>query len=404
MKDKSNNDKKEYEFIHEIVDNKTKRDWHFIWRFVLLMIEGGVIIGIAASLTAIYLLPYLSNNKAEKGTSIAIPQDESVKSTDKDAQSGIPPNMGNDAAIKHVEEITQKYMVTITARDSKKKWPDEQPAIISGMIINCEADVIVITDYETIKEADKLTVEFSNGKSCMASLHEKDELLGIAALYIDSSEIDKETSKYIKAASFANTSEIAYGTDIFVIGNPFGKDKYISTGNITSVKNEVSIVDGRYQMVTTDVSTTEKMNGIITNYSGKVMGIVLSNLKVNSMNGIVSGITISDVKPYLKKIANAIKPAYLGISGEDINDDVAASVDKKMPYGVYVKNAVKDSPAYTAGIMSGDIIVAIADKTIKSMRDVKTALNKCQSGDKVTIKVMRRGRNEYKSIEYNIVV
>ena len=73
-----------------------------------------------------------------------------------------------------------------------------------------------------------------------------------------------------------------------------------------------------------------------------------------------------------------------------------------MPYGVYIKQCVPDSPAYRSGILAGDIIISINDESIKNMRDIKIALDNCEAGKEINVVVMRNGRGEYKEIKYVI--
>ena len=62
------------------------------------------------------------------------------------------------------------------------------------------------------------------------------------------------------------------------------------------------------------------------------------------------------------------------------------------------------SPAYSAGIQTGDIITRIDAKTIENMSDFMDKLNAADSGDIMTVTVKRKSRDSYKEIVFRVTL
>ncbi|HEY1377333.1 MAG TPA: PDZ domain-containing protein [Gemmataceae bacterium] len=78
---------------------------------------------------------------------------------------------------------------------------------------------------------------------------------------------------------------------------------------------------------------------------------------------------------------------YLGLAAE-------AAATGATPHGVTVHSVAPDSPAAKAGLKGSDRIVMADGKEVKSFDDLKQVLSGHKPGDRVTLKVMRDGREQ----------
>ena len=60
-------------------------------------------------------------------------------------------------------------------------------------------------------------------------------------------------------------------------------------------------------------------------------------------------------------MSNGLPVPYFGILGQEIT---AAMAQKGMPKGIYISEAVMDSPAYNAGLQPGDILTKLGDMPV----------------------------------------
>lgn len=380
-------EQRNYEFIHEEETDGTERGRKKLQRFVLLMLSACVVIELAAAVTLMYFSHYI-----KKSIKVSFSGEEDVSESkynndDKDA--------AGDA---------RRYIVSISGINITNEWPEQQDVAATGIIVKKSSGITIIADLASIGTAEDLEVTFYNGDSCSGYLIAEDNILGIAAIRVLRSDMEENVYNSVYEASFAGSSDINIGENIILMGYPYGKDTYVAYGNLTSKSDDVNIIDGVCHILATDISTAEDMNGFLINSEGSVIGIVNNCYKKKSMDGIVAALMITDLKSSIKNMIEGKKNAYLGIDGANVTDEVIGIVGGDMPVGVYVKDAVPDSPSYNAGILSGDIIVKINNRGIKDMSDIMSILNSCGSGSSITVEVMRKGRNEYKSVKYEIIV
>jgi serine protease Do len=82
---------------------------------------------------------------------------------------------------------------------------------------------------------------------------------------------------------------------------------------------------------------------------------------------------------------------YLGISVDDVTPKLARRKNLKVEEGVYVQSVEEGSPAETAGIKEGDVIVEFDGKKISDNNDLISEVRKTKPGTEVSIAVNRDG-------------
>ncbi len=94
--------------------------------------------------------------------------------------------------------------------------------------------------------------------------------------------------------------------------------------------------------------------------------------------------------------------AYLGIHGADV--PLEAILESGMPRGAYIKEIEMDSPAMTAGIQSGDVIVKINDTEIETYNELLNVLYNALPEDVVTITLMRQGIDSFQEMTVTVTL
>ena len=75
-----------------------------------------------------------------------------------------------------------------------------------------------------------------------------------------------------------------------------------------------------------------------------------------------------------------------------------------MPSGVYVSDVIAGSPAYEAGLQNGDILVSFGEHKVATLKELSTQIAGAQVGTAVRVTVMRRGRDGYTPLDYEVVI
>ena len=101
-------------------------------------------------------------------------------------------------------------------------------------------------------------------------------------------------------------------------------------------------------------------------------------------------------------MSNGIKTPYLGINGVDVPTE--ANREQGVPYGAYVREIDFDSPAMRAGIQRGDVITGVEGKTVTAFNGYSNSLLQLGAGQTIELKIMRRVRDEYREMNFSVVL
>ena len=271
-----------------------------------------------------------------------------------------------------------------------------QTAAGSGVIIS--EDGYVLTNNHVISGADKITVYVNPGdgseeQSYEATLVGSSESNDIAVLKIDATGLN--------AAAFGDSDQIEVGELAVAIGNPMGQVHGSVTAGISSaVEQELTIDDVTINAIQTDAAINPgNSGGALFDSYGNVIGIVYAKSSSVSIEGIGYAIPVNNIKDLVAQMINdpdSVKDQtkgsqiMLGITIRDITEDM--SKQYSMPVGVYITEVSSMSAAERAGLQKGDIITEFAGETVTSADDLNAIKAKQTSGDTVSVKIDRNGK------------
>lgn len=271
-----------------------------------------------------------------------------------------------------------------------------QTAAGSGIIIS--EDGYVLTNNHVISGADKITVYVNPGdgseeQSYEATLVGSSESNDIAVLKIDATGLN--------AAAFGDSDQLEVGELAVAIGNPMGQvHGSVTAGIISAVEQELTIDDVTINAIQTDAAINPgNSGGALFDSYGNVIGIVYAKSSSVSIEGIGYAIPVNNIKDLVAQMINdpdSVKDQtkgsqiMLGITIRDITEDM--SKQYSMPVGVYITEVSSMSAAERAGLQKGDIITEFAGETVTSADDLNAIKAKQTSGDTVSVKIDRNGK------------
>lgn len=301
----------------------------------------------------------------------------------------------------------EQCMVTVMGVTSNIDWfnnVQESEGRTFGVIIaNNGRELLILTDYGAIRDAESLTLTFHNNTQTKAEIKQYDENTNLAVLSVNLIQLSSEMIKdEIKIATLGS-SNVAnlIGMPVVALGNPMGSHGSVSYGIITSANDQASMADANYKLLTTDIYGSQNASGVLFNLQGQVVGVITDNYNSTDMKNIITAYAITDLKKVIEKMSNGSPVASLGITGVDVSKE--AHDELSVPYGAYVKEVKMDSPAMLAGIQQGDVVVGIEEWKIKSFGDYATVILQLEAGQSVKVTVMRQTQDEYKEMSFDIV-
>jgi serine protease Do len=228
-------------------------------------------------------------------------------------------------------------------------------------------------------------VKLANGKEYTAEIKGRDASTDLALIKITA-------PAKLPYARLGDSDRCRIGETVFAIGNPLGLDHTVTAGIISATSRVIGA--GPYDnFLQTDASINPgNSGGPLCNLAGEVVGI--NTAIVAQAQGIGFAIPINMAKSILGdlKAIGKITRGWIGVTTQDITDDLRQSLKLKDSKGALVGNVFAGDAADKAGIKIGDVILEIAGKTVKDDRELGQIVATLHVGSKVNIKVFRDGK------------
>ena len=261
----------------------------------------------------------------------------------------------------------------------------KQKSLGSGFIIS--HDGYIFTNNHVVEQADKILVKLSDGKEYEAKVIGKDAKTDIALIKI-------KPNDSLPVAETGDSDKLRVGDWVLAIGNPFGLEQTVTAGIVSAMGRVIGA--GPYDnFIQTDASINPgNSGGPLFNMEGKVVGI--NTAIVAQGQGIGFAIPISMAKTILPdlKAKGKVSRGWLGVSVQDISEDIAKSMKLKDRSGALISDVFKGDPADKAGLKSGDIVTEVNGKPVKDTHELLMMIAGFRIGETIKIKIVRDGQEK----------
>jgi putative serine protease PepD len=283
-----------------------------------------------------------------------------------------------------------------------------QSALGSGFVIDKTGHIV--TNYHVVEGADEVTVSFSNRDTVKAEIVGTDPSSDLAVLRVDVG------ASALTPLPLGNSDSLSVGDPVVAIGNPFGLDRTATSGIVSALQRLIT-APNRFtidHVIQTDAPINHgNSGGPLLNSRAQVVGV---NTQIETGGDTATGNvgigfsvpsnTVKDVVAQILRNGH-VDHAYLGIGGQAVVPDVAATYNLPVKAGVLVESVTADSGAFKAGlqhgskqvvvagetyVLGGDIIVGFDGKHISSIEQLRDAVAAHQPGDKVKLVIYRGAR------------
>ena len=187
------------------------------------------------------------------------------------------------------------------------------------------------------------------------------------------------------------SKDLQVGQKVFAIGNPFGLDHSLTTGVISGLGREIQSVSRRTirDVIQTDAAINPgNSGGPLLDSHGNLIGV---NTAIYSPSGASAGVgfaipvdTVNRVVTQLIREGKVERPA-LGVLIANYADGAVR--------GVMVEELVPAGAAAAAGVRSGDVIVAVDGKDMKTASQLSQTIENHKVGDTVKLAILRGEQN-----------
>ncbi len=277
----------------------------------------------------------------------------------------------------------------------------------SGFIIDQEGHIV--TNDHVATAASQLLVTLADERSVSAELVGTDPGSDLAVLQID------VPADELTVAELGDSAAIQVGQRAIAIGNPFGLERTVTTGVVSSLGRTLSRDDSDFQiaeLIQTDAAVNPgNSGGPLLDSAGRVIGV---NTAIASTTGSNSGVGFAVPVDIVKRVVPALietgtyQHPWIGVSGRSISPEMVEAAGLPVEIGVLIFTVEPGSPAEGAGLRGGsrevvvsgipmltggDILVAIDGVAVKRFDDMVNYLASNTSvGDEVLLTLIRDGQ------------
>ena len=261
-------------------------------------------------------------------------------------------NIFSEQALEELKQNIEKQLTN----------SEKLSSIGSGFIIS--KDGLIVTNHHVINNASKVNINLSDGSKYQAKILGFDKKTDLALLKIN-------TKKDLPFVKFGDSSKSRIGDSVIVVGNPYGLGGSVSSGIISYLGRDIN--KQQYDdFIQTDAAINKgNSGGPMFNINGEVIGV--STIIFSPSGGSV-GIGFANPSNVVEKIIKQLQEkgnitrGWIGVAIQEVDENIANSLEMKNPQGAMVVNVFDNSPAENSGIVAGDIILKFNNQEIKQAK------------------------------------
>jgi len=274
----------------------------------------------------------------------------------------------------------------------------------SGSIINAKG--YILTNYHVVADAQKLEVTLADGSKWPAKLIGSDPDNDLAVIKIDAPR------ERLKVIPMGDSKNLRIGQKVLAIGNPFGLQRTLTTGIVSSLGRTIRSEAGTLieDVIQTDAAINPgNSGGPLLDSDGAIIGINSAILSPSGGSvGIGFAIPVNTAKRVVPDLLSKgyVTYPWIGANIQSLIPEIAKYRKLKIERGAMIAEVTKGGPADKAGLQGGNqkiqvgnmIVLVGGDIVVKAdQHDVKTNdelihyIREKKPGDTILLKVYRNG-------------
>jgi len=266
-------------------------------------------------------------------------------------------------------------------RNGAKKY--SQIGMGSGVIIS--SDGYIVTNNHVIKNATDIEVTLNNKKTYNAKLIGADPTNDIALLKIKAKDLPYTT--------FGDSNNVKVGEWVLAVGNPYNLTSTVTAGIVSAKGRDLDGNGNIDSFIQTDAAVNPgNSGGALVNIRGELIGI---NTAISSQTGSFIGYSFAVPSNIAKKVVEDlmeygnVQKAILGVSGGELNNEMAEKLAINETEGFYISTVVEGSGAEKAGLQENDIIIKLDNVEIATYADLNGFIRTKRPNDTVQVTFLR---------------
>jgi serine protease Do len=263
----------------------------------------------------------------------------------------------------------------------------------SGFFVS--EDGYLVTNNHVVDGGSEFTIVMDDGTELNAKLVGTDPRTDLAVLKVDA-------DRKFTYVAFADDAKVRVGDWVVAVGNPFGLGGTVTAGIISARGRDIGA--GPYDDFLQIDAAVNRGNsgGPAFNLSGEVVGVNTAIFSPSGGNvGIAFAIPASVAQNIVQELIKdgSIERGWLGVQIQPVTKDIADSLGLDEDKGALVASVQDGSPAETAGLKAGDVVIAVDGKTVESPRELARMIAGYDPDKQVDVTLWRNGESKQVNVK-----
>ncbi len=294
-----------------------------------------------------------------------------------------------------VQILVSGYRVVPGGRGSAVLVPQRGSG--SGVLVDPQG--YIVTNYHVIENGETIEVAMTGAVRDEGSsiVRPPAQMLPVEVVGVDR-ETDlavlKVAGQGLPYLPFADSDALRPGELVFAFGSPRGLQNSVSMGVISAVGRQLA-PDAPMVYLQTDAAINPgNSGGPLVDLQGRVAGI---NTSIFTQSGGSEGIGFAAPSNIVKTIYERIRESgrmrrgTIAADTRTITPELARGLGLERNYGVVIEDAFPGGPAAQAGLLPGDVVLALDSKPMENARQFDVNVYLKRIGGSVRLTVLRSG-------------
>ncbi len=264
----------------------------------------------------------------------------------------------------------------------------------SGFIINSAGQIL--TNAHVVDGADTVKVTLKDGRIFNGKVLGEDRVTDVAVIKIDANNLP--------TIALGNSETLQPGEAVIAIGNPLGLNNTVTSGIISATDrsgSDIGAGDKRVDYIQTDAAINPgNSGGPLLNAQGQVIGMNTAILRGAQGLGFATPINTAQRIAEQLIAKGKVDHPYLGVAMVTLTPELKKALNNASDgqlkiaadKGVFIRGIVRGSPAATAGLRAGDVIISINNKPVAKNEEVQKIVENSPIGSPLQIQLERNGQ------------
>lgn len=277
---------------------------------------------------------------------------------------------------------TKRLVEYSSSADERPRFRIESSA---GSAVVVDPDGYLVTNFHVVDSVTEINIQLSDGRFTEPEVVGVDAETDLALLKVDMGPIP--------AVPLGSSGKVRVGDVVLAIGNPYGLSKSVTQGIVSATgRGEIDLNTFENYIQTDAAINAGNSGGALINVRGELIGINTAVLQQDpGTEGISFAIPVDLVRGVIEelKLHGRVVRGWMGFEPDDLTPAERLALGIEGNVGILLDGVYADSPAATAGLLRGDVILAINGDPIVSQRQARLLVAGTTPGDAVSIVGLR---------------